>query len=103
MVPTYFPSLTLFPTRRSSDLTVADPEDQPRARHRHRYPAEDERREDHARARRRGARDRLEEERDERDRAEHGHASEEAGRSEEHTSELQSHSDLACRLLPEKK
>src|SRR5579875_4193185 len=26
-----------------------------------------------------------------------------AGRSEEHTSELQSHSDLVCRLLPEKK
>src|SRR5947207_9696908 len=25
------------------------------------------------------------------------------GRSEEHTSELQSHSDLVCRLLPEKK
>src|SRR5436190_16358555 len=26
-----------------------------------------------------------------------------ASRSEEHTSELQSHSDLVCRLLPEKK
>src|SRR5436190_18535131 len=26
-----------------------------------------------------------------------------AARSEEHTSELQSHSDLVCRLLPEKK
>src|SRR5260221_2486833 len=25
------------------------------------------------------------------------------GRSEEHTSEIQSHSDLVCRLLPEKK
>src|SRR5436190_13922462 len=25
------------------------------------------------------------------------------GRSEEHTSELQSHSDVVCRLLPEKK
>src|SRR5260221_10720865 len=30
-------------------------------------------------------------------------ASSESGRSEEHTSELQSHSDLVCRLLLEKK
>src|SRR5260221_9840950 len=32
-----------------------------------------------------------------------GALSEESGRSEEHTSELQSHSDLVCRLLLEKK
>src|SRR5260221_1859564 len=32
----------------------------------------------------------------------HPHAGD-AGRSEEHTSELQSHSDLVCRLLLEKK
>src|SRR5438034_6428836 len=31
------------------------------------------------------------------------HQSRSAGRSEEHTSELQSHSDLVCRLLLEKK
>src|SRR5260221_2145866 len=30
-------------------------------------------------------------------------SSQETGRSEEHTSELQSHSDLVCRLLLEKK
>src|SRR5438034_7637133 len=38
--------------------------------------------------------------------AQHGQACAvlcEAGRSEEHTSELQSHSDLVCRLLLEKK
>src|SRR5438132_6053801 len=33
----------------------------------------------------------------------HDEASIYAGRSEEHTSELQSHSDLVCRLLLEKK
>src|SRR5438034_5892098 len=32
-----------------------------------------------------------------------GHASIQGSRSEEHTSELQSHSDLVCRLLLEKK
>src|SRR5437588_5831016 len=32
-----------------------------------------------------------------------GHQAEWIGRSEEHTSELQSHSDLVCRLLLEKK
>src|SRR5260221_8935752 len=32
-----------------------------------------------------------------------GQALQSAGRSEEHTSELQSHSDLVCRLLLEKK
>src|SRR5438132_9706825 len=32
-----------------------------------------------------------------------GHRDSSAGRSEEHTSELQSHSDLVCRLLLEKK
>src|SRR5438034_5915217 len=40
------------------------------------------------------------------DRRAHGDAGAEpdnAGRSEEHTSELQSHSDLVCRLLLEKK
>src|SRR5438132_10911316 len=33
----------------------------------------------------------------------HGHGERGAPRSEEHTSELQSHSDLVCRLLLEKK
>src|SRR5260221_9048320 len=32
-----------------------------------------------------------------------GHAAEDLHRSEEHTSELQSHSDIVCRLLLEKK
>src|SRR5260221_7683402 len=35
--------------------------------------------------------------------ADHQHGTIKAGRSEEHTSELQSHSDLVCRLLLEKK
>src|SRR5437588_5432760 len=33
----------------------------------------------------------------------HPESARESGRSEEHTSELQSHSDLVCRLLLEKK
>src|SRR5438034_6514777 len=33
----------------------------------------------------------------------YGYSTSEVGRSEEHTSELQSHSDLVCRLLLEKK
>src|SRR5260221_9772381 len=38
-----------------------------------------------------------------RERRDHAVAPGDAGRSEEHTSELQSHSDLVCRLLLEKK
>src|SRR5436190_8993193 len=71
------PRSTLFPTRRSSDLDRA-------ARRALRPPAATRtaRRDDRhlSPARRAGAR-----------------------RSEEHTSELQSHSDLVCRLLLEKK
>src|SRR5438034_7641091 len=78
------PRSTLFPTRRSSDLVIARGR---RAGTRERAPA-------HRRPRRcvferRGAGRRA---------GRHAPA-----RSEEHTSELQSHSDLVCRLLLEKK
>src|SRR5438034_3158454 len=71
------PTSTLFPTRRSSDLVHSDHD-------RHRHPG----RPFHA-AGDRGSRV-AEVRRD-------------VVRSEEHTSELQSHSDLVCRLLLEKK
>src|SRR5437588_7283192 len=65
--------LPSFPTRRSSDLSARPPAG-PRRRRRALPPAGDRRRDPDA-----------------------------VGRSEEHTSELQSHSDLVCRLLLEKK
>src|SRR5436190_13843139 len=70
------PRSTLFPTRRSSDLS--DRGGQRRGNHRSGDAA---RRSAEPRPHRRVA----------------------APRSEEHTSELQSHSDLVCRLLLEKK
>src|SRR5438034_5567002 len=50
-----------------------------------------------------GHRVRLVLDRDDRAFAQPAHAAEQDLRSEEHTSELQSHSDLVCRLLLEKK
>src|SRR5438552_19123870 len=72
---------TLFPTRRSSDLGRG----MPRAR-RH---ARDDRERAQPRGRRRHRR--------------RGRLARRAGRSEEHTSELQSPDHLVCRLLLEKK
>src|SRR5260221_2292303 len=84
------PRSTLFPSRRSSDLPLWGGHDQ-------RGDAQDPRRwrarlpeETLSAARRRVARPHL-------------CRMLPAGRSEEHTSELQSHSDLVCRLLLEKK
>src|SRR5438132_5506518 len=77
------PRSTLFPTRRSSDLQECDvgcQSDGFEARHR---PG--------GRSDRRRAEENVEAGQDQK------------GRSEEHTSELQSHSDLVCRLLLEKK
>src|SRR5207237_8948184 len=77
------PDLPSFPTRRSSDLTLAvrppaNPEaGAPRRRRRHRLGPQ---------LRRSGS-----------------PARRSCGRSEEHTSELQSHLNLVCRLLLEKK
>src|SRR5947207_11483410 len=71
-----------FPTRRSSDLRGAEPADHRRADRRGDMVIAGR---DVGRERPQGVERRL------------------AARSEEHTSELQSHSDLVCRLLLEKK
>src|SRR5437588_2435164 len=79
------PRSTLFPTRRSSDLGRTDIGD--RYRHRARIPMNTQN----------ILRDRSQGVRAVADRPQR------LARSEEHTSELQSHSDLVCRLLLEKK
>src|SRR5690349_22975459 len=76
------PRSTLFPTRRSSDLLD-----------RHCCPGGNGRQDAAARDRARRALSR----------AARGRGSRHPGRSEEHTSELQSRRDLVCRLLLEKK
>src|SRR5438034_5266514 len=86
-------ALPSFPTRRSSDLTRADPLrrpecDSPRTPSFSSSNLEVVARDDGDRAR--ATTSKFDEEND-------------GVRSEEHTSELQSHSDLVCRLLLEKK
>src|SRR5206468_11995986 len=81
--------LLSFPTRRSSDLRRAGGGDRARGREPGTAEAHDGAR-DHARARAGVVESRREPEHD-------------RERSEEHTSELQSRSDLVCRLLLEKK
>src|SRR5438034_7966643 len=77
-----------FPTRRSSDLALAgQPAIEQALDHRADQPGQQHRDDDKGGIIEPAV-------------VQHGHAEE---RSEEHTSELQSHSDLVCRLLLEKK
>src|SRR2546430_11737444 len=94
------PRSTLFPTRRSSDLERDRPRsDEPTAED----EDQAEQRQDHEVARRhvreqpQGERERLDELADDLDRRH------DRSRSEEHTSELQSQSNIVCRLLLDKK